>query len=125
MGMGGQKAQKLGSRCLRRGRSQAFELFGLSPYGLAPPDPWENMRRLLGGGSSWRASPETCPDGLLILRGPGVARHHQVGGMELTDVAPTLCYLLGLPVARYMDGRLISEAVEARFLATHPLQVVD
>ena len=43
----------------------------------------------------------------------------------LEDVVPTLCYLLDLPVAQYMEGRVILEAVSPDWLAEHPLMVVD
>jgi hypothetical protein len=42
----------------------------------------------------------------------------------LPDVVPTLCYLLGLPVAQYMEGEVIVDAVDTGYLTTHPL-VVD
>jgi hypothetical protein len=36
-----------------------------------------------------------------------------------------LCYLLGLPVAQYMEGSVVISAVTPSFLAEHPLRVVD
>ncbi len=40
---------------------------------------------------------------------------------EITDIAPTLLYLLGLPIAP-LDGRLISEIIEPTLLAKLPPQ---
>jgi arylsulfatase A-like enzyme len=40
---------------------------------------------------------------------------------RLVDVAPTLLYALGLPVARDLDGRVLTGAFEASFLARRPL----
>jgi len=40
-------------------------------------------------------------------------------------VAPTLCYLLGLPTAQYMEGGIIVDAIAPDFLATHPLRVAE
>ncbi len=97
----------------------------VSPYGLAAPNSLERLRRLLGGGDSWRTSAETCPDGLLMLLGDAVPPGHRVPPARLPDVAPTLCYLLGLPVAQYMEGGVVVDAVEPAFLAEHPLRVVD
>jgi hypothetical protein len=45
--------------------------------------------------------------------------------VKLEDLAPTLCYLLDLPIAQYMEGRVILEAVEPAWLETHPLHVVE
>jgi hypothetical protein len=97
----------------------------VSPYGLAPPRPWERLRRLLGIGGSWRVSPEADPDGVIMLIGPGVASGRRFEEARLVDVAPTLCYLLGLPTAQYMEGGVIVEAIDTEFLATHPLRVAE
>jgi len=97
----------------------------VAPYGLAPPTPWERLQRLLGIGGAWRVSPETNPDGVLLLAGPGVAAGRRFTGARLADVAPTLCYLLGLPTAQYMEGGIIVDAIEPEFLATRPLRVAD
>jgi hypothetical protein len=97
----------------------------VSPYGLAPPSSYERLRRTLGFGGSWRTSAEECPDGALLLRGPGVPRGKRIAASRLIDVAPTLCYLLGLPVAQYMEGGVIVDGVGRDFLASHPLRVVD
>ena len=97
----------------------------VSPYGLAQPDSWERLRRLLGGGSKWRRSARRCPDGVIVLLGPGVVPGRRLGRSEITDLAPTLCYLLGLPVAQYMDGRVILDAVNPNYLDATPLRVVD
>jgi hypothetical protein len=97
----------------------------VSPYGLAPPNSVERLRRLLGGGGSWRTSAETGPNGLLILLGDDVPVGRRLPTHNLPDVAPTLCYLLGLPVAQSMEGGVIVDAVEPEFLAENPLRVVD
>ena len=97
----------------------------LAPYGLAPPTPWERLQRLLGIGGDWRVSPDTNPDGVMLLAGPGVASGQRFAAARLADVAPTLCYLLGLPTAQYMEGGIIVDAIAPDFLATHPLRVAE
>jgi hypothetical protein len=97
----------------------------ISPYGLAPPDPWERLARLLGVGDAWRTSPETCPDGLFMVRGAGVSAGERLEAVRLPDVVPTLCYLVGLPTAQYMQGRLVVDAIQPEFLELHPLRVID
>jgi hypothetical protein len=97
----------------------------VSPYGLAPPGPFERIKRLFGGGEDWHTSAESCPDGLFILLGEGVGRGRRVAEAHIPDVAPTLCYLLVLPVAQYMEGSVLVDAIEPDFLAEHPLRVVD
>ncbi len=97
----------------------------VSPSGLSPPDSWERLRRLLGAGDRWRTSARSCPEGVLMLMGEGVVAGKRFAPASLADVAPTLCYLLGLPVAQYMEGRVILEAVEPEYVVSHPLRVVD
>ncbi len=97
----------------------------VSPYGLAPPGPVERVRRLLGGGGTWNTSARSSPDGLFILLGDSVDDGRRVAASDVPDVAPTLCYLLGLPVAQYMEGVVAVGVVEPGFLEDHPLRVVD
>lgn len=96
----------------------------VSTTGMAVPDGWEAVLRFLGLGQDWRASAAGCPDGILVLKGRGVAAGGQFAGATLEDVVPTLCYLLDLPVSQYMEGRVILDAVDPAYLASRPLRVV-
>ncbi len=51
--------------------------------------------------------------GMLALWGPGIKRGEEVHGATLLDVTPTMLRLLGMPVARDMDGRALVQAFEA------------
>jgi hypothetical protein len=97
----------------------------VSPYGLAPPGAFERFKRLLGVGEDWHTSAESCPEGLLVLLGDAVEVGPQPVAAAVPDLAPTLCYLLGLPVAQYMEGGVVIDLVKPSYLATHPLRVVE
>jgi hypothetical protein len=97
----------------------------VSPYGLAPPGSLERLKRLFGGGGDWNMSAESCPDGLLVVLGEGVDVVVRGPKASPPDVAPTLCYLLGLPVAQYMEGSVLVDIIDPAFVAGHPLRVVD
>ena len=97
----------------------------VSPFGLTPPGSFERLKRFFGGGESWHTSAEGSPDGLFILLGNGIDPGRRVQPARPPDVAPTLCYLLGLPVAQYMDGSVVVGLVTPSFLEEHPLRVVD
>jgi hypothetical protein len=97
----------------------------VSPFGLAPPGPFERMKRVFGGGGTWHTSAEGCPEGLFVLLGDGVDPGRRAPPGRLPDVAPTLCYLLGLPVAQYMEGGVAVDMVMPSFLEEHPLRVVE
>lgn len=89
----------------------------VSAQGTAPISWWERVR----GGGSLGGTFEGAPDGVLILAGPGIRAGALIAGPRLVDVAPTLLYALGLPVARDLDGRVLTGAFEASFLARRPL----
>ncbi len=61
--------------------------------------------------------------GVLVLEGPGI-RSGRLEPAGLYDVAPTLLYLAGLPVAADMPGRPILDAVTPAFKAANPLRTV-
>lgn len=52
--------------------------------------------------------------GVFCMAGPGIRHDELVFGAELTDVTPTILTLLGLPVGRDMQGRVLVEAFEEK-----------
>lgn len=64
------------------------------------------------------------PDGVLLLYGEGIQPGALLTGARLVDVAPTLLYALGLPVAQDLDGQVLRAAFDKRFLARHPLTIL-
>jgi hypothetical protein len=63
--------------------------------------------------------------GVLLLRGPNVKKDCEIEGASLLDVVPTTLALVGRPVARDMDGRVLTGAIEPRYLETQPLNYID
>ena len=47
------------------------------------------------------------PDGLFVFSGPGVRRGQWLARAHIQDLAPTLLHIMGLPVASWMDGRVL------------------
>ena len=95
-----------------------------SPFGMAPAAAW---RRLLPfGPAEERAavSPADATDGFVLLYGPGVNHGTRLRGGRLADVAASVLYLLGLPVARDMAGRVLLDAVTEERAAATPLRLV-
>ena len=50
-------------------------------------------------------------DGILFLSGPGMRPGHSLSGASIMDIAPTVLALLGVPVPKEMDGRVLEEAM--------------
>ena len=63
----------------------------------------------------WPTSSHTL-DGMFFLRGAGVNRGRWIDGARITDVAPTILYLLGLPIPSDMDGSVIRGAIDPLLL---------
>jgi predicted AlkP superfamily phosphohydrolase/phosphomutase/Tfp pilus assembly protein PilF len=61
--------------------------------------------------------------GILIMAGPGI-RRGRLDTSNLADVAPTILYLAGLPVAQEMKGRILEEAIDPAFLARYPRRTI-
>lgn len=59
------------------------------------------------------------PWGILLLHGPPI-RPGRIPPASLYDVAPTVLYLAGLPLASDMPGRLLAEAIEPQWLDSRP-----
>jgi hypothetical protein len=95
----------------------------VSPYGLAPPSPWQRLVHLGGTPRRWRVSPTDSPDGFVLFSGPGVRAGHLQRG-RLADVVATVLYLLELPVARDMAGRVLLEAVSESRASAVPLRMI-
>lgn len=62
------------------------------------------------------------PMGILIAKGPGIARGARVSGARLVDVAPTALYMLDAPLTEDMDGVVISSIFEEDFYASRPVR---
>jgi len=62
--------------------------------------------------------------GLLALTGAGIRPGTRIAGSG-ADVAPTVLYLLGVPVSRELPGRPRVELVDESFAARVPVRVLD
>jgi hypothetical protein len=62
-----------------------------------------------------------APPGILFLWGPPVRPGGKLEVPTLFDVGPTALYLLGLPVGRDMDGRVLTEAISGELLSRRPV----
>jgi len=65
------------------------------------------------------------PDGIAIFYGPGVQAGRYVTQASVLDITPTVLALLGMPIGRDMDGRVLTEAIDPEFLNKAPLTYID
>jgi predicted AlkP superfamily phosphohydrolase/phosphomutase/tetratricopeptide (TPR) repeat protein len=52
-------------------------------------------------------------NGVFVMAGPGVRQGATLPGVSLLDIAPTVLALLGLPVGRDMEGKVLAGAFES------------
>ena len=60
-------------------------------------------------------------DGIILMRGPGIAAGAEVQDADLYDMAPTLLYAMGLPVPEALPGRVLTEAFTPEALQERPV----
>lgn len=104
-------------------RSAPRILAVLSPYGYEAPSGMRRLGALLEGEATEGFS-LGAPDGILMLAGEGIQSGSFPERAELIDVLPTLLYALGLPIARDLDGQVLTSAFSSAFLARQPLTFV-
>jgi len=55
-------------------------------------------------------------EGIIVMAGPHIRKQHKMTQTSIYDITPTLLTILGLPVARDMDGEVIEQAFEPHYL---------
>lgn len=100
------------------------QLVLVSSHGVQGPEGLDDLLRVVSRQPARRGSWDDAPDGMLVLRGEGFRAGAVVGRAHLVDPAPTLFYGLGLPVARDLDGTVLTDAFDPSFLARQPLSFV-
>jgi hypothetical protein len=61
-------------------------------------------------------------NGIFIAHGPAFRQGATVTGSQIVDLAPTILYLLGLPIPGNMDGKVLTEALQHGLLDKRPVQ---
>jgi hypothetical protein len=99
-------------------------LLVVSGYGMRPVPQWRRAWEALTGDPWISGTHAGAPDGLLLAVGDGIRAGAVPGRASVLDVAPTILYLMGLPVARDMEGRVLTEIVDERFARAHPVTFI-
>jgi len=99
-------------------------LLVVSGYGMEPTPLWRRTLHALLREPSQSGAHVAAPDGFFLAVGDGVREGATVEGASILDVAPTVLYLMGLPVARDMEGRVLTEIVEDDFARAHAVSFV-
>lgn len=92
----------------------------VSGFGMQPLNPVKRVIGRLLGDPDFSGTHDRAPDGFLVAYG-AAARPGRWQRGSIVDVAPTLLYFLGLPVARDMDGYARSDLFIPAFTAERPV----
>ena len=95
-------------------------LLVVSGFGMQPLNPVKQAIGRLLGDPSFSGTHERAPDGFLFAYGAAAEPGRRQRG-SIVDVAPTLLYFLGLPVARDMDGYARADLFTRAFTAERPV----
>ena len=92
----------------------------VSGFGMQPLNPVKQTVGRLLGDPDFSGTHENAPDGFLIAYGAAADPGRRERG-SIVDVAPTVLYFLGLPVARDMDGYARADLFTRDFKAERPI----
>jgi len=73
----------------------------------------------------WGVTAAHRMEGILLAIGQGLRKGARVQDARIIDLAPSILYLMGLPIPKDMDGVLLRDMFTPEFLAQMPLQYVD
>jgi hypothetical protein len=111
----------VGDALARLGRDDLLVV--VSGFGMEAQTPGKRLLERLVGDPRFAGTHERGPDGFLLAYGSAVAPARQSRG-AVVDVAPTLLYFLGLPVARDMDGYARTDVFTREFNAQHTITFI-
>lgn len=58
--------------------------------------------------------------GIFMAKGPDINNHHFTHPPQITDIAPTIMYLLGIPLPEGRDGKVLTDMFAEAFLKRNP-----
>ena len=93
----------------------------VSAHGVEDAFGWRKAWQFLRRKPPLAGYVDDAPDGVLMFLGDGIRADPRVGSAEPVDLVPTLLYGLGFPIARDLDGAVLTQAFETTFLARQPL----
>lgn len=65
------------------------------------------------------------PEGILIAAGPDFVTTSDAPAAGITDLTPTILYLLACDIPAHLDGELIRPIIDPALFHTHPPQTID
>lgn len=60
--------------------------------------------------------------GIFVLHGPAVKKNIEINESRVIDIAPTVLYLMNEAIPEYMDGKVLDEAIEKKYITRNPVR---
>ncbi|MEW6455243.1 MAG: alkaline phosphatase family protein [Acidobacteriota bacterium] len=92
-----------------------------SPHGMDPYPLWKRVLGWFLGKKEISSYHDEAPEGIVFFYGNGISKGKSMDSVSLVDLAPTIFYMLGLPVANDMDGIVINSILEREFSSRNPM----
>ncbi len=64
-------------------------------------------------------------DAIIIMSGKNIRRHQELQSASIHDITPTVLYLLGLPIAIDMPGKVLAGTIDGLLLNRNPIRYID
>ncbi|MEW6169940.1 MAG: alkaline phosphatase family protein [Candidatus Omnitrophota bacterium] len=61
-------------------------------------------------------------DGIILCYGKNFKKEYCIKGAQILDIAPTIFYLLGVPLPDYFDGKVLKDAISNEYLIYNPIE---
>lgn len=98
-------------------------LLVVSGFGMEPMSPGKRVLEMVAGNPLISGTHERAPDGFILAFGGPVAPG-RASRAAVVDLAPTILYFLGLPVARDMDGFARIDWFKPAFTSDKPVTYI-
>jgi hypothetical protein len=100
-------------------------LFVASAHGMEPAPLRRRLAMALLGREATAGYHDDAPPGFLFALGPGVQAGQPFGRAAIADVVPTALYVLGLPIARDLDGSIVEQILDPADVLERPAILID
>jgi len=67
-------------------------------------------------GIAKRSGDHTRHNGTVMLMGPRIMKNRKILDSKIFDIAPTILYLMDLPISLHMDGKVLIDAIDSKKL---------
>ena len=98
-------------------------LLVVSPFGMEPLTPAKRVLEMIVGNRAISGTHERAPDGFVLAFGQAVTPGRPPRA-SVVDIAPTILYFLGMPVARDMEGFPRTDIFKPSFTSERPVTYI-